>query len=193
MATKTNDLAKLPDVLKQAQASRTQQPQAPQGLLERHWHANLGLKTEYELQERTMPIRFQLSFFRHEPKSVVQLGSRFPDGIDIKQGKVSKSICQVLANFAEMTADGMLYETDYASFESPQRLLLAWLEIFNLPNDGIDFCKWLVFMINDHKINFTAASMKKFDAKHYTQKNVYYFLPYDDLYVVYKSNVTKKP
>lgn len=144
------------------------------GLTARNWHYNQGLKASYDLIDlNTKEITtYQFSIFTGGKNSltVQNLGQYFP----------SEEVCTVAEKLLQLYAWSQSKEESELIKSQNLSDLIAWISIFRLPTDVIDFLKWI-----DKKVVFTNTD---FFSKRKKCKTKWFYVPYLELYEVYRTN-----
>lgn len=148
-----------------------------QGLIQRHWHANIGLKESYDLVDREVWDWNYSIFTGSNPEDdlfhIGKLYELFPCEIEKPIAEKLLEIYHWAFNYQEK-----LFIRTKAVHE-----LIHWIHIFRLPLDVIDFLEWI-----QEKVVFKIPAFLKGRKKF---KNYKYYYPYQQLYLVYKSNALK--
>lgn len=177
MTTKTNDFRNLPDVLKQADTVAFAPSEGYGKIQQRHWFANIGLKESYDLVDRDLWDWNYSIFTGHEEDFdeffyIEKLNQFFPTD----EKSVAETLLKIYAWSQNTKETPLIRERNFSD-------LLAWIHIFRLPLDVIDFLKWI-----GEKVKFKIPAFHKKKRKH---KSHFFYMPYQELYRVYKSNALK--
>ena len=175
---KIKDFKNLPKSSLQAKASVENSEDFGRKLIQRHWHANIGLKESYDLVDRDL-WDWNYSIFTGEKleDDLFYIGKLY----ELFPCETEKPIVEKLLQLDAWasTNGGQSLLIRQTAFKE----LLHWIGIFRLPLDVIDFLKWI-----EEKVVFKIPAFFKARKKF---KNYKYYYPYQELYLVYKSNALK--